>query len=141
MKSMSDEERREFLKAGKRTGKLATIRSDGRPHVVPVWYVVDGDDILFTSWYSTAKSKDMLRDPRVAFCVDDDQPPYSFVEVEGIAHIEQHAADLMQWATRIAARYMGEELAEGFGKRNAVEGEWLVRIVPDKFVAQTGIAD
>ena len=43
MHEMSDEERRAFLLEGTRTGKLATIRRDGRPHVVPIWFLLDGD--------------------------------------------------------------------------------------------------
>jgi hypothetical protein len=36
---------------------------------------------------------------------------------------------------------MGPELAENFGKRNAVEGEWLVRVSPKKIIAHKGISD
>ena len=40
---------RAFVAHGTRTGKLATVRRDGRPHVVPVWFVLDGDDLVFTT--------------------------------------------------------------------------------------------
>ncbi len=46
---MTETEWREFLAAGTRTGKLATTRLDGRPHVVPVWFVLDGDDLVFNT--------------------------------------------------------------------------------------------
>ena len=39
------------------------------------------------------------------------------------------------WATKIGARYMGEDRAEEFGRRNAVAGELLVRLTPDRVVA------
>ena len=47
--AMSDEERRAFLSAGTRTGILSTVRRDGRPHAAPIWFVLDGDDIVFTT--------------------------------------------------------------------------------------------
>jgi hypothetical protein len=39
---------REFLAAGTRTAKVATVRKDGSPHVTPVWFVLDGNDLVFT---------------------------------------------------------------------------------------------
>jgi hypothetical protein len=48
---------------------------------------------------------------------------------------------MRHWATRIAARYMGEEQADAYGKRNAVPGELLVRVRPTKIVAVKGVAD
>ena len=46
---MDDAEWRAFVSEGTRTGKLATVRADGRPHVVPIWFVLDGDDLVFTT--------------------------------------------------------------------------------------------
>jgi len=46
---MSPEEIREFLAHGTRTGKLATVRANGAPHVAPVWFVLDGDDLVFNT--------------------------------------------------------------------------------------------
>ena len=62
---MSREEWRGFLEHGTRTAKLATTRRDGRPHVVPVWFVLDGDDIVFSTGASTLKAKSIRRDGRV----------------------------------------------------------------------------
>jgi hypothetical protein len=73
--------------------------------------------------------------------VDDEAPPFSFVQIEGVAEITENANDMLHWTTRIAGRYMGEERAEAYGRRNAVVGEWLVRITPTKIVAQKNIAD
>jgi PPOX class probable F420-dependent enzyme len=141
MQQMTPEERRSFLLAGTRTGKLATVREDGRPHVVPIWFTLDGDDIIFTTWHTTVKARNLHHDPHVAICVDDDRPPFAFVQIEGTASLNPRVGDLLEWTTRIAARYMGPEQAESFGKRNAVEGELLVRISPTKFIAQKGISD
>jgi PPOX class probable F420-dependent enzyme len=141
MKQMTAEERRQFLTAKPRTGKVASVRADGRPHLTPVWFVMDGDDVIFTVWKDTVKLANLQRDPRVSFCVDDDQPPYAYVIIEGTATVDPHAPDLVEWATRLATKYFGEELGKVYGKRNGVEGEHLVRIKPDKIIANTGIAD
>ena len=131
---------RAFLLNGTRTGKLATVRADGRPHVVPVWFVLDGDTIIFTTEDTTAKAANMRRDARVCLCVDDETPPFAYVQIEGTAQLIEEAADLLHWATRIGGRYMGEALAETYGKRNAVPGELLVRITPTKILFQQNIA-
>ncbi|NMC78083.1 MAG: PPOX class F420-dependent oxidoreductase [Chloroflexi bacterium] len=138
---MSKEETQAFLLEKPRTAKLASVRADGRPHVAPIWFTLDGDDLIFTTWHTTVKAANLHNNPRVAICVDDDAPPYAFVLIEGTAKVEAHAKDLLHWATRLAERYMGKEQAESFGERNAVEGELLVRVTPTKIIAQSGIAD
>lgn len=141
MNTMTTDEYRAFLEEGTRTGKLATVRSDGRPHVVPIWFVLDGDTLVFTTGAETVKGRNMQRDPRVSICVDDETPPYAFVLVEGTAAMSDDLAEMLHWATRIGGRYMGANQAEAFGKRNAVEGELLVRVTPTKISAQKHIAD
>ena len=49
-------------------------------------------------------------------------------------------AELRRWATRIAARYMGDEQAVAYGERNGVAGEILVRVSPTKIIGQASIA-
>jgi PPOX class probable F420-dependent enzyme len=137
---MSPDEVKRFLAYGTRTAKLATVRADGRPHVVPVWFVLDGDDIVFTTGTTTVKAAAMRRHPRVALCVDDETPPYAYVTVEGTATVDPDAHDVLTWATRIAARYMGADQAEEYGRRNAVPGEALVRVTPTKIIAEKDVA-
>jgi PPOX class probable F420-dependent enzyme len=140
MPEMTTDEYKGFLTRGTRTAKLATVRKDGRPHVVPIWFVLDGDDLIFTTARTSVKGQAILRDGRVSLCVDDKEPPYAFVLVEGTATATEDSEDLLRWATRIAARYVGEEQAEAFGKRNAVEGELLVRATPTKVVTESDVA-
>jgi PPOX class probable F420-dependent enzyme len=138
---MSDQERRAFLSTGTRTAKLAVIRKNGAPHVVPVWFVLDGDDIVFTTGVDTVKGKALRRDARVAICVEDDAPPFSFVSIHGTAIVTQHDDALLAWSTKIAGRYMGANRAEEFGRRNAVPEELLVRVKPTKTIAIAGMTD
>lgn len=139
---MSEEEMRSFLLAEPaRTAKVATVRQDGRPHVAPVWFDIEGDQLLFTTWHETVKASNLQHSPQVAICVDDEEPPFSFVIVEGTAQIEEEAPDLKYWATRISGRYMGADQAEAFGQRNAVPGEWLVRVTMEKMIGEKDLAD
>jgi PPOX class probable F420-dependent enzyme len=139
---MSETEWRAFVTEGTRTGKLATTRADGRPHVAPIWFLLDDDgSVVFTTGADTLKGKALRRDPRVAMCVDDETPPFAFVLIEGTAEISEDLDAMLDWATRIGGRYMGSEVAESYGKRNAVPGELLVRVTPAHVVARAEIAD
>ena len=133
---------RSFLLETARTGKLATLRADGRPHVVPIWFDLDeNNDVYFNTGESTVKGKNMHRDPRIALCVDDERPPYAFAVLEGTVTFVDDDAAKLRWATSIAGRYLGADKAEAFGKRNAVEGELLVRFTVTKVLFQKNVAD
>ena len=138
---MSDDERRAFLSHGTRTGVLSTVRSDGRPHAAPVWFVLDGDDIVFNTGRDTVKGRNLRRTRQAVLTVDLPEPPFSFVTVSGDVEISEDLAEMLPWATAIGARYMGAEQGEQFGRRNAVPGELLVRLVRGRFVAQADIAE
>lgn len=138
---MTQDEWRRFVSEGTRTGKLSTVRADGSPHVAPVWFVLDGEELLFNTGEDTVKGRNLARDGRVSLCVDDERPPYAFVLLSGRAELSGDIETMRHWATRIGARYMGEEAGERFGARNAVPGELLVRVRIEKVVALSGIAD
>ena len=138
---MTEEEWREFCSQGTRTAKLSTVRADGSPHVAPVWFLVDGGDVVFNTGKGTVKGRNLARDGRVALCVDDDRPPFGFVVLQGRARLSEDPGELRHWATLIGARYMGEDRAEEFGAHNAVPGELLVRVTVEKVVAEKGVAD
>jgi PPOX class probable F420-dependent enzyme len=136
------EECREFLLQGTRTGKLATVRADGRPHVVPIWFDIDEDTLVFMTGQISVKLANIRRDPRVCLCVDDETPPFAYAQIEGTVEIneEPESAEMLRWATRIGGRYMGADQAEAFGKRNAVPGECLLRLIPTKVRLEKNIA-
>ncbi|KQX46222.1 MULTISPECIES: PPOX class F420-dependent oxidoreductase [unclassified Streptomyces] len=141
MTRMSDEQWRAFVSEGTRTGKLATVRDDGSPHVVPIWFLLDGDDIVFNTGKDTVKGRNLARDGRASLCVDDDTPPFAFVSLRGRVELDEDPVALRHWAGRIGARYMGEDRADEFGERNAVPGELLVRFHIEKVTAESGVAD
>jgi PPOX class probable F420-dependent enzyme len=140
---MTDDEVQAFLRAlPARTAKLATVRKDGRPHVAPIWVALDDDGCLwFNTGAGTLKGTAIRRDPRVSLCFDDERPPFSFVVVEGEALLVEDDELKLRWATTIGGRYMGEDQAEAYGRRNAVDGELLVKVTPTNVVAMKHIAE
>ena len=148
---MDNEEVVAFLEAEPaRTGKLATVRADGRPHVAPILYALDRStvgpgsplcDLVINTGDSSVKGRNLRRDPRFALCVDDDRPPFTFVTVEGTVTLSEEPDELLHWSTVIGGRYMGSDQAEAFGVRNAVPGELLVRLRPTHVVAVAGTTD
>jgi PPOX class probable F420-dependent enzyme len=135
---MSVDEARAFLSEGTRTGKVATVRADGRPHVAPIWFVLDGDDIVFMTGADTIKGKSLQRDPRASLVVDLEEAPFAYVIVEGTVTLSADHEAMLPLSIAIARRYMGDDQAEAYGRRNAVEGELLIRLHPDKI---RGLAD
>ncbi|MHC3002908.1 PPOX class F420-dependent oxidoreductase [Gordonia metallireducens] len=133
--SLSDPAVREFLASGTKTGHLGYTAADGRPLVVPVWFVVDGDRLAFNTGETTAKGRALLRDPRVTMSIDLAEPPYGFVQVQGRAVVTEDLDEVRRIATLCGARYMGAERAEEFGARNGVPGELGVWIEPSKVIA------
>lgn len=140
MKVMSEAQWRAFVLSGTRTGKLAVTRPDGRPHVTPVWFVLDGDDVVLTTHETSVKGISLRQDPRAALSVDDQEPPYSFVLVEGSVTLSEDLGELRRWSALIGGRYMGAGRAEEFGARNGVPGELLVRLRASKVIARAEIA-
>jgi PPOX class probable F420-dependent enzyme len=150
MTEMSKKEIEKFLIRGTFTAKLATVKKDGSPHVVPIWFVLDSQkdqarkrigDIVFTTYDSSLKALNIKRDNRVSICVDDQTPQFSFVTIHGTAKIiRQKYNELLKWNTRIAERYMGKRNAKAYGERNSTEGAVLVRIKPTKIIAEKDIA-
>jgi len=145
MPIMSREQWQEFVLHGTRTGKLAVTRTNGAPHITPIWFLLDHDGaddfVVFTTHESSVKGRALRRDPRFALCVDDQQPPYSYVLIEGEATVSADPDELLAWAIRLGCRYMGRERAEEYGHRNAVPGEYLVRGRITRVTALADIAD
>ena len=140
MRRMTRQEALEFLSEGTRTGKVATVREDGSPHVVPVWFIIDDGDIVFTTWHESVKLKNLASNSRAALVADLEEPPYAYVSVEGTISISDDLNELKDYATRIGGRYMGEQRAEEFGERNGVPGEVVVRLHVDRVIAKDEVS-
>jgi len=110
MAEMTKEQMDSYLNAS-RIARVATVRPDGRPHVVPIWYEWDGTVLRFDTPPTFQKGKNLLNDQRLAIVVDTTQGGlrYAGVVLEGTARFidEPEAARLI--AERIYARYLGRE--------------------------------
>jgi PPOX class probable F420-dependent enzyme len=148
---MSNDEVRELLLAEPpHTAKVATVRADGSPHLAPVWIALDPStadaenplgDIVFNTGVDSVKGRTLRRDPRVAICLDDERPPFSFVTIDGVATLSDDLEEVARWSAILGGRYMGAERAEEYGRRNGVPGELLVRVRPRHIVAVAELAD
>jgi PPOX class probable F420-dependent enzyme len=138
--TLGDPAVRDFLSHGTRTGKLGFLAASGRPLVAPVWFIVEDGSLVFNTGKDTAKGRALARDPRVSLCVDLEEPPYAFVQVQGEAELSEDPAELLRTATAIAARYMGVGRAAEFGQRNAVPGELVVRLRPSKVLVNFDVS-
>ncbi|MDF2980149.1 MAG: F420-dependent protein [Actinomycetospora sp.] len=135
MADLSDPDIRAFLSEGTRTGKIGWTARDGRPLVAPIWFLLEDDTVVFTTGADTAKGRALARDPRAVLCVDLQEPPYAFVQVQGSVTLSEDPDELRRTATALGGRYMGADRAEEFGARNGVPGEVVVRLHPSKVVA------
>jgi PPOX class probable F420-dependent enzyme len=139
MTSVTDPEVSAFLREGTRTGILGYASASGRPLVTPVWFIVEDGSLIFNTGKETAKGRALARDPRATMVVNLQEPPYGFVQVQGEAELSEDPAELLRTATAIAARYMGADQAEAYGKRNAIPGELVVRLRPTKVIAALNV--
>lgn len=150
LKQMDYNEITNFLNTGIITAKISTASKEGIPHVAPVWFITDYDNnniiqepvIVFTTFHKSIKAKQLISNPRISICVDDQKPPFSFIIINGIAviNIAPDPDELLKLTIRIAERYMGKDNAEKYDRRNAVRGELIVRVKPTKIIAQKDIS-
>jgi PPOX class probable F420-dependent enzyme len=148
MTEMSKAEVARFLMQGTFTGKLATVKKDGSPHVVPIWFVVENGkgrgkagNIILTTGDASVKASNIQHDGRVSICIDDQKPPFSFVTIHGTAKIIPYKQkEVLEWATKIAERYVGKKNSKTYGEVNSGEGAVLVRIKPTKVIAEKDIS-
>ena len=108
MTEMSKAEVARFLMQGTFTGKLATVKKDGSPHVVPIWFVVENGkgrgkagNIILTTGDASVKANNIQHDGRISICIDDQKPPFSFVTIHGVAKIIPYKQkEVLEWATK-----------------------------------------
>ena len=115
-----------------RFGKLGTVKKDGSPHVTPIWYMLDDGRLIVNTTIERVKFKNIKRDDRVCFLVDDGYP---YVAIFGRARIATER-DPNKDIEALAIRYRGEEK----GRRDARDRFWKmnrvsIEIIPEKVVA------
>jgi PPOX class probable F420-dependent enzyme len=134
--SMSQSEREQFL-ADLHVGVLAIAAGDGAgPLTIPIWYSYEpGGPVSFTTGAGTRKARTVEAAGRYSLCVQDEQPPYQYVTVEGPAVIET-ASRAERLA--IAQRYLGAEQGEAFvgGEEGGGSDSVVVRMTPEHWLSR-----
>jgi pyridoxamine 5'-phosphate oxidase family protein len=117
---------RDRIPAEQTMGRLATIGSDGMPHLVPLTYRFNADedaiDIGGIDFGNTKKWRDMLQNPHVAFLVDDASPAGAHaIEIRGAEpHFiggEFDQSSVSQFPARVRPRKTAPHRQLGSGTR------------------------
>ncbi|WP_432844763.1 PPOX class F420-dependent oxidoreductase [Amycolatopsis sp. CA-161197] len=127
---MSAERARAYLAEGNRSAIFVTVRADGRPHAVPVWFATDGDDLLVNITQDSVKGRAIAASAEVALTVHDDVAPYSFVSVNGTAEIVTDPTRVRSGSELIARRYLPAEGVDQFVGYATSPGKVLIAVHP-----------
>lgn len=90
-------------------GVIATLRRDGSPHVIPVWFRWHEGVVTIWTTETRAWVRNLLRDPRVAFSVQTFEEPYPAVMLRGRAAVATGNDTTVEQARAIARRYVVPE--------------------------------
>jgi PPOX class probable F420-dependent enzyme len=105
---MTDDEVRDFLDEQK-TVSVATIGPKGRPHLVPLWFVRDGDELTGWTFAKSQKAKNLERDPHATLQVEDG---VEYQDLRGVmfecdVEVERDAAKVADYGRALFRRYAG----------------------------------
>jgi PPOX class probable F420-dependent enzyme len=139
METMADNEWQSFVTAGTRLAHIALARTDGRPHVTPVCFILDGEELAFALSPRSVKGRILARDGRIAACVSDERQPYGFVTIEGHARISAEPDEVRHVAAGVADRYYPSQPAEDIIESFVQEGFTAVRIGITNVIARSGL--
>ena len=104
--TMTPAEIRDFLESGS-TLQVATIGKDGTPHVAPMWYVLEGDEVVFRSFTKSQKIVNLLRDPRLTVLHERGLAygELQGVMIQGTGRLIDDPAYVLELYRRLAAKY------------------------------------
>ena len=113
-----------FLKAPN-FAVVATVGEDGSPQSTVVWIDTDGENVVFNTKRGRAKVAHLERDPRVSVTVIDAANSYAFIEVQGVASLEDEGA--AEHINFLSHKYTGEDFSN-------LESRVIVRVRPDRIL-------
>ena len=116
---------------------LATTRRTGGPQLSPVWYVVDGDKIYVSAVVTTAKIRNLRRNPGLTLCVDGGREDTRYVVVYGTAAlVEPGEEGQAAMRRRIIRKYhASDEAAEAYYASASKNPAALIVITPEKVIS------
>jgi PPOX class probable F420-dependent enzyme len=94
---------------GARKLQLATINRDGTPHLVTMYYAMDGGLITFWTYRASQKARNLSRDPRLTCLVETGSEYFDLrgVQVQGVARPVEDPAEVLEIGRRIGAVTVG----------------------------------
>lgn len=107
---------------------IATIMKDGSPQLSPVWADMEEEHVLVNTAEGRIKHKNVLRDPRVAISVVDNNNPLNMTTMRGKV-IEIIPDYQYQHANRLTKKYMGKDR---YPFRQPGEKRIILKILPEK---------
>jgi len=127
---MEDDPVAKELLEGRNLMRLAYVGSNGRPHVIPIWFLYRDGDFIVVTGPKAQKVRHLAKNPKVSFTVDTSTPPYKVLLVDGDATLEP-VEGLAPEYEALASRYLGEG-AQGYlaGMRGRVKEQVRIRIRP-----------
>ena len=134
--TMTQSEIDTFL-SGVYLARVATVRADDRPHVVPVWYLWEDGILYFETARTSVKVKNLQANSNIAITVDVTAGGLRlrYVIMEGQAEFIEDADSARALAERIYARYVGAEGLETPTVQKMLDGDYLiVRLKPARFI-------
>lgn len=97
----------EFLRQP-HVGVIASLRKDGLPYTVPVWWLHEDGDFWLTGTTSRVWCKQLKDDPRCSLCIEAMAPVAGHVGVDGTAEaLELPDFDIWPMSERLAEKYVG----------------------------------
>ncbi len=120
-------------------GVVATLEADGHPHAIPVWYRYEGSPDLGRVYIWTQATRhwvrNIARDPRVSFSVQEDRPPFAAVTMRGRVTIHTSDADeVSEEIRRITRRYIEGPRVEAY-IQNWLHLRTIVTLTPETMAA------
>lgn len=119
-------------------GVIATLRQDGRPYTVPIWWLWHEDAIWITGTTSRVWCQQMQKDPRVSLCIEAGAPMAGHVGIDGTA-VAYELPDFDIWpiSRLLAEKYVGrrdpanDEAVDAFFANMQTEPRMLFRLEPE----------
>ena len=132
-----NEEQRKFA-AEVNVAVLATVDGKGRPHATPIWYMLDGDEIVLSVGRGGQKHRNVERNAEVTLVIDSRKVPYFALMVAGQVEIEPSLNDEQRLA--LATRYLGEEVGKRYVEMTAGSDSVSLRLKERKAMEFNGRA-
>ena len=136
---MTEDDISTFL-AEPHVGVLATLRRDGLPYTVPVWFEWDGTAAWISGTYERVWCKQLMVDPRASLCVEAMAPAAGHIGMDGTVTVhELPEVDIWPMSARLVDKYVrriaGDQAADRFLANMKTEHRLLFRLEPQVFRA------